>query len=176
MFKIITEIDLVERLRNGEKSAFEELYNEYFKKMHRYVLAYTLDRTKSDDIVQQVMLRIWEKRESLNITTSLQHYLFRSCYNEFLNVKKRNERLSPLDELALQAYEEKDGNEEEFLENLKKIKLAMAELPPKCLECFTLNKLRGLRYREVAEQLGISEKTVEKHISNALKKIRSAVN
>lgn len=176
MFRIDDERLLLQKLKEGSKEAFHELYLEYFQKLCSYISFFTKNSDHSQDIVQQVMMKIWDKHSEINIGNSLKHYLFRASYNEFINVNKRAKKFSLLEELTLEAYEEIQDDAPYYLQHLELVKREIEKLPPKCKEVFILNKMEGKRYREIAQQLGISEKTVEIHISNAMKKIRTVVN
>ena len=120
------------------------------------------------------MLNIWNNKDTIEIKSSLKSYLYRSCYNEFIDdYKKRQKELDYIESIKFQAL---DFFVEEDSDNInKKVKLiytAIEELPPKCKEVFKLHKIKGLKYREVAELLGISIKTVEVHMGKALRKIK----
>ena len=173
---VIDDISLLEGIKEGSQSSYKSLYEKYFKPLCHFVQAYTNNQSKAEDIVQQVMLKIWENRDKITISTSFKSYLYRSCYNEFINAYKRGKKTSSLDDIVIEAYEELDEDEQEFEQKISLVRLEIEKLPKKCKEVFVLCKLKGYKYREAAEELQISEKTVEAQISNAMKKLKSAFN
>lgn len=123
------------------------------------------------------MLNIWKKKRSLKIKTSLKSYLYKACYHEFItqyNKKKRETTyIDTQKKIALEFFIEEDP--EVIKGKIKKVYIEIEKLPPRCKEIFILSKIQGLRYREIAETLHISIKTVEKQISKALSKIKEAL-
>ena len=123
------------------------------------------------------MLKIWKNKEKLNITTSIKSYLYKSCYYELVDVFKKNKKeLNYLEQVkhdVLQMFSEEDND---FITHqIKKVQDEIEKLPPKCKEVFVLNKMQGLKYREVAEQLDVSVKTVEAQLSKAMSRIKEAL-
>ena len=175
MFRIDDEGLLLKKLKEGSKEAFRELYTEFYTKLCLYITFFTRNENKSEDIVQEVMTKIWEKRAEIQITGKLKNYLYRASYNEFLNIEKRRKKFSFLEELAIEAYEELEEEDHLYPIKLQIIRDEVQKLPPKCREVFIKVKMEGKKYIEVAEELKISPKTVEIHMGNALKRIREAV-
>ncbi len=164
----------VEELRNGEENAYAALYEVYYESLVRYCHNLTQDLALAEDIVQNVFVKIWSNRKNLVITTSLKSYLYRSVFNDFskeYHRKKRKEKA--LLEFKAQVLNQMVEMDRELLE--KKIRLldaAIEQLPKKCKRVFLLSKKQGYKYREIATQLDISEKAVEKHISRAIKRLK----
>ena len=171
---VIDDISLLEKIKSGSPVAYEVLYNKYFNALCVFVQSYTHNLSKAEDIVQQVMLRIWENKTDIKIGTSFKSYLYRACYNEFINYYKRSQKTSFLDDIVIEAYEELYDDEWEFEKKLQLVKEEIQKLPPKCREVFTLCKLKGYKYKEAAAALNISEKTVEVQISNAMKRLKKS--
>ena len=169
---------LFEEIKKGNKKAFTFLYNNYFESLCTYVFSLTKNRKKAEDIVQDSMFIIWENRSKIQSKLSVKNYIYKIAYHQFINTYRKNkEHLNFVDEVkksALDYFIEKD---DDFLNNRKRIILdEIQKLPPKCREVFLLNKKSGLKYKEVAEELNISVKTVEIHISKALKRLRNKLN
>ncbi len=164
----------VEELRNGEENAYAALYEVYYESLVQYCHTLTKDLAPAEDIVQNVFVKIWSNRKNLVITTSLKSYLYRSVFNDFSKEhhrKKRKEKA--LLEFKAQVLNQMVEMDRELLE--KKIRLldaAIEQLPKKCKRVFLLSKKQGYKYREIATQLDISEKAVEKHISRAIKRLK----
>ena len=163
---------LLQELRSGNRDAYREIYSNSFSGLCSYICSYTGNRQQAEDIVQQVMVRFWEKRETLPQVFFLRKYLYRSCYHEFLNSLRQQKKFSPLDQLNFSVYEEDIDLEADFENKLSRVNDLINSLPKKCKEVFVLRKIEGLGYKEIAQKLSISEKTVENHIGQALKKIR----
>jgi RNA polymerase sigma-70 factor, ECF subfamily len=157
----------------------ELLFKEHYEQLHRYAFTIVKDNDEAKDVVQSVFLNLWEKRESLNITTSGKAYLFRSVYNESLNHLKKQEVLQrhhniSVSETDLSSEQKPFAFEDELLLK-QKIDEVLNELPPQCREVFMKSRAEKLKYTEIAAELGIAVKTVEAHMSKALKLIRKIV-
>ena len=129
------------------------------------------------DIVQTVFTNLWLKRESLNITTSPKAYLYRSVYNESLNFIKKQEVVEKHSKLIGQEQERTDStfDKDEELIWKQKLENVLEQLPPQCREVFVKSRAEQKKYTEIASELGIAVKTVEAHMSKALKIIRQIV-
>ena len=169
---------ILKKIQEGDRETYRLLFKDYYKVLCLYATSLTRNESNAEDIVQNVFLNLWAKREKLQIQSSLKSYLFKSTHNIFINDyrRKRLER-HILDEIHLEVLQKSIEEEED---NLKKrldwINMQIESLPPKSREIFVMNKRRGLSYKEIAEMLGISENTVESHIGRALKRIRNSVS
>ena len=158
-----------------DKPAFEELFRSFFPGLVLFARKYVPDEDTAKEIAHNVFLNLWEKREKVDTSSSLKSYLFTSVHNRCLNFI-RDQKKFDRDETHFQrldSTEFADGTdrlEEQELE--QRIYDALQALPEKCREVFTLNRFEGLKYSEIAEKLNISVKTVEAHISKALKILR----
>ncbi|MCK8523305.1 RNA polymerase sigma-70 factor [Aquimarina sp. D1M17] len=172
------EKSLIKGLTLGDEKSYKILFNEYYEWLCNYVYKLTNDRILSEDLVQNVMLRLWEKKSSLKITSSLKNYLFRSCHNEFLMyLRVQKKEHDALDELKWQAlFEMYDQKEDQTEADWNKLEKVMEQLPQKCKEVFKLSRLEQKKHKEIAEILGISTKTVEAHISKALRFLKTNVS
>ena len=131
------------------------------------------DATFAEDIVQEVFLKVWEKRENLQMDEAIQAYLYRSCYNAALNFLKQQKKSTDIDSLEVPvAGGEMAGKNLELLETEAEILKAIDSLPPKTKVVFTLSRFEELSYKEIAERLDISLKSVEKHMGIALQRLR----
>ncbi|WMI64124.1 RNA polymerase sigma-70 factor [Aestuariibaculum sp. YM273] len=165
-------------IKNGNRKAFERLYSDYYEKLCTFLLGYTDDEIIVEDIVQDVFLKIWTNRKKINITTSLNSYLYKTAYitlmGNYRELKKKNNMLSTYYYTALIQASDTDDDEKTSL--IKKLKNCIDNLPERSKEVFQENKISGLKYSEVAKKLDISIKTVEGHISRALSFIRSCMH
>ncbi|WP_029905638.1 RNA polymerase sigma-70 factor [Prevotella sp. 10(H)] len=156
----------------------ERLFNQYYKQLRAYAFRFVNDPDLSEDIVQDTFFELWQRRHSIHFQDdAVKSYLFTAVYHRSLNVLKQKLR---------DAYPLKSGKENEYLEQYlssyiqtseqslllkeleQEINIFIKTLPPQCHKVFTLSRTYGLKNREIAEQLSISIKAVEKHISKAL--------
>ena len=171
---IPNEKDLINELQNGNKKAYHILFETYYKLLFLYANSLTKNKYKSEDIVQNVFLKLWVNRENILITTSLKNYLYKSVYNIFVTDYQRNQKeLNILQEIHGEVLQKLAKEEDEKInDRLRWIENEIQSLPKKAREIFIMNKKRGLTYKEIARILDISENTVESHIGRALKRLR----
>jgi RNA polymerase sigma-70 factor (ECF subfamily) len=160
---------LIKRLQKGDEKAYVCLVDMYNRRLFGYALTLTNDHALAEDILQNVFLKTWEKRKKLNIHTSLQNYLFKSVYNEFINAYKKNRSTMILEHKYFEGLEKAVNmhNEPSFDLIIAQITKEIQNLPPKCQQIFVLSKKEGLTNMEISEYLNISLKTVEAQITKA---------
>ncbi|WP_233268680.1 RNA polymerase sigma-70 factor [Cellulophaga sp. L1A9] len=168
----------MKNLRKGDDEVFRLLYKQHYKKLCAYTYGLSKDKILSEDIVQNVFFNLWKNRKKIEITNSLNAYLFKACYNEFIDTyKKKQKKIDYLAEIRISAM---DFFIEDTIETTNEVKItsikkAIEKLPNKCKEVFIMIKIEGLKYKEVADNLKISIKTVEAHMSLALRKIKEQI-
>jgi RNA polymerase sigma-70 factor (family 1) len=143
-----------------------------------YTYGLSKDKTLAEDIVQNVFFKLWKNRKKIEILDSINSYLFKACYNEFIdNYKKQKKTIDYLTEIRISAMDFfiDDTIDTIQQERITSIKKAIEKLPNKCKEVFIMIKIEGLKYKEVADNLKISIKTVEAHMSLALRKIKEQI-
>lgn len=170
-----TDIILLDSLKKGEERAYKQLYNLYYHNLVVYCSNLTKDQARAEDIVQQTFVKLWIKKDSLQIQSSIKGYLYRAVYNTFLKeyqkVKKEERALIEMKNNALLSLVDDIENIDQ--QRIKLLESAIEQLPRKNREIFLLSKKSGYKYREIALQMDISEKAVEKHISRAKKSIKN---
>lgn len=166
-------------LRKGEKKAFEDIYTDFFGVLYHLCLQYLHDEKVSEEIVQDTFLKLWEIRETINDQVNIRNFLYtitkNNCLNYLRNQKISMKHLENMKYLEMQFnYEalEKLGNYIQFEELRNKIEEAISKLPAEVIETFKLSRFEELAYREIADQQGISIKTVEARISKGLRILR----
>ena len=164
---------LVERLRLGDEAAFDTIFRTWYAPLVQFAERLLRERESAEETVQDVMLELWKRRETLVIQGSPQAYLFQSTRNRALNRIRhlRVENREEFDTDTLPASNQADAGASES-EIQVALRAAIASLPPRCRQAFELNRLQGLKYGEVAEALGISVKAVEAHMARALRTLR----
>lgn len=170
-----TEHTLVGYIKASDLQAFEYAFNAYASGMIEYATTLLKDVDEAEDVVQQLMVQLWVNRSSLQITSSLKGYLFRSVYNSCLNKIKSKQVRTAYGEDYLASGIKTTASASDLLEN-KEIKLAieaaLEELPDLCKTVFVKAKYELLKYQEIADELGIPTKTVENQMGKALKLLR----
>lgn len=157
--------------------AFHRLYNTYYDPLFRFVNLYAKDQYTSQDIVQEVFLKLWDRRDSIRITHA-KAYLFHMGRNAILNkLRNSKERFYILEKLPEIADYDVENDVEYVTPDIliEIVHEAINSLPPKCRGIFILNRHQKMTYKQIAVVKGISRKTVENQIGIALKKIRSYV-
>lgn len=173
-----TEQSYLLEIRKGNKSAFKLVFDTYYADLSRYAFSMLKRQEEAEDLVQQVFVNFWEKREQTIISGSLKSYLFRSVHNQSLNLIK-HEKVKASYVQHSQFFDIKyQSDVEETLEGKEletQIAAAIQTLPKQCQKIFVMNRMESLKYKEIAEQLDISIKTVENQIGKALKILRSSL-
>ncbi|MDN5288012.1 MAG: polymerase sigma-70 factor [Mucilaginibacter sp.] len=168
-----TEQELLSLLKAGDEIAFTEIYNRHWKFL--FTAAYNALRHKADsmDVCQTIFLWIWENRLQINVKTSLQGYLYTAAKYKIANLLRQGKiRETLLDDVLTTDIVAEEIKDLEIKELKNFIKQLIEELPEKCREVFLLSRDEHLSHRQISERLGISEKTVDDHITRALKKLR----
>ena len=160
----------VEKLKNGDNNAYTLLMNDYYKNLCGYANLFTKDPSKSEDIVQNVFVKIWIYRKKIDPNIPIKKYLYKSVYNEFIDQYRKNKSVISLEEKYLKVIDTIiDYNSLDIEKLMMNVNREIDKLPEKCKQVFILNKKEGLTHNEIAEYLQISTKTVESHITRAFK-------
>lgn len=157
------------------KADFEGLFREHYQNLVSYSFFYLKDHAASEEAVQEVFFTLWQKREDLNISSSIKAYLYRSVRNHCLNVIKHIEIRENYKEHNERSRMEVEGRGEQTLETKElelRIEKAIDQLPPERKRIFIMSRYEDMKYREIADELGISVKTVEAQMGKALKFLR----
>lgn len=165
--------NLLNDIQAGDAAAFEEVFNEYYSSLCRFALNFVGDPDESEEIVQNSFVKFWNKKEQITISTSLKSYLYQAVKNESLNHIKHLNVVKSHEGRQENKYES-DGSDLLVTQELQyKIDDSLAKLPVERKKIFLLSRNEGLKYREIADKLDISIKTVENQMGKALKFFRS---
>lgn len=170
--------DILERLRSGDEAAFEGVFRELFQPLVHYAMRFLEESEASEEVVQDAFFAVWEKRETLDIHTSLKSYLYRSVHNKCLNLIKHisiREDYKAWNEVEREEQEAHFEGEMGKSELEQRIQTAIEALPPERQKVFRMSRFEGLKYQEIADQLNISVKTVENQMGKALKALRGSL-
>lgn len=163
-------------LSTSSEQEFEQLFKEHFKSLYAYAFTILKNEAIAEETVQNVFYKIWEKKVPDNIQTSLKAYLYKAVYHDSLNYLKHQKIKARYQSHVM--YQSKNhidqGASRKILvkELEEKLRDAMNALPQQCRTIFQLSRFEGLKYQEIADQLGISVKTVENQMGKALKQLR----
>ncbi len=156
----------------GDRTAFESLFRLHYRALCAFATGYVKDADKAEDLVQDLFFRLWLDREKVQITTSIKAYLYTAVRNRCLTAIKSGSRLVVLNEEAHDHVQDETISENDHTERIARVQAAIEELPEERKKVFKLSRYEGLKYHEIAEKLGISEKTVENQMGKALKTLR----
>ena len=162
-------------LAQRDEAAFEQMFKTHFKRLHAYAFTILRDEIQAEEMVQQVFFKLWERNENLSLTGSISSYLYRAVHNESLNyIKHQKVRSNHQLNIAYSMKNEVEHPAKKIMagELEKKIHTALNELPEQCRTIFQMSRFDELKYREIADNLGISIKTVESQMSKALRLLR----
>lgn len=157
------------------KKEFEELFREYFKPLTAFAKKYLNDIDLAKEMVHEAFLKLWEKREEVDTNKSVKSYLYTTVYNRSLNYIRDNKKFDRTEgktELLERSENWDQTNQMIAVEIETKINQTLDDLPEKCRQIFVMSRYEELKYKEIAEKLDISIKTVETQMSKALKALR----
>lgn len=170
---------LVRRIRTGDERALEVVFKAHFAGMAAFVHRYVRSPDVAEELVQEIFLKLWTKREQLADIDTLKTYLYRAARNQALNWLRRQklerrwqEEQSDMGEPSATTGADDDASEQEVA---AAVRSAIDRLPPRCREVFLMSRDGGMTYSEIASALEISVKTVETQMGRALKSLRGAL-
>ncbi|NCC09225.1 MAG: RNA polymerase sigma-70 factor [Bacteroidia bacterium] len=174
----MNEQELVIRLKQGSQEAFTALYKHYWAKVYHFSNLYLSSESEKEEVVQEVFVRLWEVRDFIKPEESFKGFLFIITRNIIFNNFRKSFRETTYKQTVLQAaFEEYDMEESIETADLRSyIKGLVSQLTPRQQEVFRLSREQHLSYREISKQLDISEKTVERHINDALRFLRKNIH
>lgn len=177
--KALTDTDLLAMVKTDRMDAFEELYNRHWKNL--YVFAYKRIRSKeiAEEIVQDFLANLWAGRKTIVVKSSFEGYIYTSIRNLVLNCIAKETRRNAYSQFMQLFKTDVDNSTEEtvyikdFYFNLQK---ELSYLPSKCRSVFEMSRQENKSNKEIASELGISEKTVESHLTKAIRRLRINLN
>ena len=167
--------DIFIGLKRRDEAALSVLFDTYYEKLYLFAEKYIYDSDKAHDIVQDVFLKIWENAERLELTSSIQHYLFASVRNGCLNYLKSLQIEDRNNRKYAEAYIESQNvdmvDDEELLARVRQV---LDELPEKCREVCLLRFVAGYKYAEIAARLDMNENTVKAQLHRGMERLKQA--
>lgn len=180
------EKNLLLRIKRGDKKAFDILFTDYFEDLCNYAFLLVRNESAAEEIVTEVLYRLWCKQNEIQIRVSIKKYLLKSVYNVSLNYLKHVGIVKQYKDLKIVMHREKEIFSDDYntsplaileydeLETL--VNDAIDNLPDQCRQVFIMNRIKDMKYREIAEALNISLSTVKYHMSMALDTLKDNLN
>lgn len=172
--------ELLLLLQSDDSLAFYQIYERYCKRLYGFVLRYVKQAEDAEGIVQEVFIKVWEKRKKIDVSSSFESFLFTVTYNTIISLlrkrlseKKYLENLKTIQQVEFAADL---VDEIHYREINKKVEALLNEVTPRQKEVFLLSRADGLSHQEIADKLGISALTVKKHVSNTLSFLKSHID
>lgn len=173
----LDEVQLIKALTDGKKEAFQYVVEQYHQKLCAYAHTLCQDENQAQDIVQNVFLKLWVQKDKIYLVKRLSSFLYKSVYNEFIDQYRQTKKVLPLEKKHIDMLSDWLENEDDKKLNklIHLVEHEIQQLPKKCKHVFLLSKKEGLTHIEIAEYLQISVKSVEAHITNAYKLLKSKI-
>ena len=166
-------------LKQGNKKAFKNIFDEYAKRIFVFAKGYLKTTEEAEEVVQEVFIKVWNVRTSINTELSFKSYLFKITYNHIRELFLKKSRENNYKHEILDFVVDFDNRTEERIDYqslLELVEKLIDELPPRQKEVILLRKKKGLPTKEIATFLNISPRTVEKHLSEALKYLKQELS
>ncbi|WP_235114272.1 RNA polymerase sigma-70 factor [Cyclobacterium qasimii] len=161
-------------LKQGDMAAFDELYFRYAKKLMAFSLTFLADQQLAEEAVQEVFVRVWERRKKLDETKSFKSYLFQAVKFYMYNYIRDRKKDCSLDDLSVDCLVASNNQEDDltYSEMEGMVMELIEKLPKVQKEVFKLNKLKGMNSDQIAHQMNLSKRTIEHHIYLASKSLK----
>jgi RNA polymerase sigma-70 factor (family 1) len=177
--ELVTDEQLFERVKQDNEQALEQLFRKYYAQLVRFAREIVKSKDQAEDMVQEVFVKIWDRRDSLTINSQVKSYLFVAVKNHCFNQLKLNERKYWMedgmeDDIRIATTEAHSKLDTQQLE--QRIRSAIEALPPKCGLIFKMSRFEEKTYKEIAEILDLSVKTVENQMGKALMLMRQSLS
>ena len=179
MQDISAELLLFNAIRQGDEKALEVVFLRYYRLLSRYAGRLLKSEADGQEVAADVFMTFWEKRQSIEVKESLRQYLFAMALHRTLRRLKTNGRMQDSLELTPETIREYESHrfagdepDEEPTLSMDYLAAYINQLPPQRRYIFQLNKIEGLSYPEIAQRLGISERTVKNHVYRAMLQLK----
>lgn len=166
----------VKSLKNGDERAFDELFNKYSPRLYNFSVKYLKSAEEAEEVVQEVFLYIWDKRDGLKPANSFNAYIFTIAYNIIKKYFIKKSRDNAFKDELIYSLLHQENNLDKIIDYkflLKKVELIIDALPPRRKEIYLKRKYSGLSVKQIADDLGISPNTVENQLASAQKQIQN---
>lgn len=174
-YRELTDSELVAAIRGGDRAAFEAIFRRWYPQVQRFLLSLVKEETLSEDLSQSVFIKVWLNRQRLDPSKSLKNYLLVLSKNSALDVLKSKRYLMNLDVPAPVEKPSSDRTEHlaEYSETQSRLLRAVQQMPSQRRSVFMMSRFQHLSNKDIAETLGLSVRTVEKHLQLAINNLRN---
>jgi RNA polymerase sigma-70 factor (family 1) len=164
--------ELLAKIRKGDNYAFKLLFQRYYSGLFNFGMSLLKREDETRELIQDIFLQLWDKKSSLAIANT-KSYLFTTMHHKALNLLRHEKVIRAYEQNIISLDSLKFDNPKESNPFVKEALIkAIDELPDKAKQCFILSQIDGLSHKEVADQLNITEKTVENHLARCRKDLR----
>ena len=175
-----TDKELAILIRKGDIDAFDKIYKKYSNRLYLFVFGILKSQKDAEDIIQEVFIKVWDKRGKINEYMSFQSFLFTIAHNTTISlIRKKIKETDFVSQIkSIQISEEKASNETEieYKELKERLENTVSKLPQRQQQVYSLSRNEELSYKEIAKKLNISVNTVENHMVKALKFVREKMS
>jgi RNA polymerase sigma-70 factor (ECF subfamily) len=171
----MSDRESIQKIRRGDIRSFEEFFRKYYEALCQWAHHYLKDQDSAEEVVQDLFYHLWRDRETMNIRVSVKSYLYQAVSNNCKMILRKQSRRNEIEtELARSAGSNRLNSENvlETKELREVVNRTLEELPERPAAIFRMSRYEGLKYREIAEKLKISVKTVEANMGKALELFR----
>ena len=170
-FENYSDSELAAKIKSGEKYAYQQLFERYAPRIYQFSISYLYNKADAEELVQDVFLKIWEKRETLNLSKNIKSFIFKIAVNTIYDFIRRRNLKNAFHDFTLEDWEADSNNTwhtiifDDMQAHLEKL---ISQLPEQQQKIFRLSKQEGLTNDEIAQQLNVSKRTVENHLYRAI--------
>jgi RNA polymerase sigma-70 factor (ECF subfamily) len=174
--RALSDIQLIDRLKLDDETALSAIYKRYWELLYTSAYHVLKDKQVCEDIIQELFIKLWNKRYSTRITVSLKAYLYASIrYEVYRQIRTGAVRGNFYDDVLERIHTPAVYDNIEYKELTARVSSVIDTLPEKCREVYKLSREECLSHKEIASQLNISTKTVENHLTKALRQLRTFI-
>ena len=168
---------LLDKMKGGDRESFNKVFRHYYAPLTRFCIRFVGDGDQAAEIVQDLFVKVWTNREKLTFTSSFESYMLRSVRNSAITyINKERSHADVNERIYTDDSDSNDPSETLQSNNLEaSYQKVLATMPEKRREVFLASRFDGLKYAEIATKMGLSQKTVEAHMSAAIKQLREGL-
>lgn len=168
---------LIDKMKGGDRESFNQIFHRYYSPLTRFCVRFVGDSDQAAEIVQDLFVKLWTSREKLTFNNSFESYMLRAVRNSAITyINKERTHADVIERIYTDDPDANDPSETLQSNNLEaSYQKVLASMPEKRREVFLASRFDGLKYAEIAEKFGLSQKTVEAHMSAAIKQLREGL-
>lgn len=173
--KDVDWVSISKGIKKGDPSAFREFYEANYANVYRFLISRGVRDDDAQDLIQKAFMMIWEKRDQIDASKSLKAYLFQIIYTRMLNHFQYNSKFAEVEDIGDHLDAEHSEESMDYTELLKVVRNIISKMPEKRSMVFEMCFMKEFSYKEAAEAMQVSVKTIENHMALAFKELRTAL-